>query len=94
MNSFLDEKKCDYKMILWKKGGYNCNGTCISVMPYLYLGQAWKGCEELEGCTRILRWENGSTYHYYLRKADDIFDNNTRFLHVDFHPTCRGENKI
>ena len=76
-----------------KRGGYHCNGSCINNnIGYQNWSMAWDKCAGLETCTRIFRWENGSHYYYYLRKANDLFDNNNRFLHVDFHPECAGKN--
>ena len=75
-----------------ERGGYHCNESCINNNKgYQKWSIAWDKCRELETCTRVIRWANGSHYYYHLRKADDIFDNNTRFLHVNFHPKCRGK---
>ena len=76
-----------------KRGGYHCNGSCINNnIPYQNWSMAWDRCAGLETCTRVFRWENGSHYYYYLRKTNDLFDNNTRYLHVDFHPECAGKS--
>ena len=75
------------------RGGYHCNGACINDnIGYQNWSMAWDRCAGLDTCTRVFRWENGSHYYYYLRKANDTFDNNTRFLHVDFHPECTGKH--
>ena len=75
-----------------ERGGYHCNESCINNNKgYQKWSIAWDKCRELETCARVIRWENGSHYYYHLRKADDIFDNNPRFLHVNFHPKCRGK---
>ena len=74
-----------------KKGGYSCNGLCINDnTPYFTWAEAWEKCKMMDTCTRIMRWENGSHYNYYLRKVDDVFDNNKRYLHVDFDSQCRA----
>ena len=76
------------------KGGYNCNGPCINDnTPYFTWAEAWEKCAMIETCIRVMRWENGSHYNYYLRKADDIFVDNDRFLHVDFDPKCKNTGK-
>ena len=56
---------------------------------------AWDKCGEVECCTRIFRWENGSHFYYYLRKENDIFVDNYRFLHINYDefvaPECIGK---
>ena len=75
-----------------QRGGYKCSGPCINNnIGYHSWSVAWEKCEEIESCTRIIRWENGSNYYYHLRKADDTFENNPRFLNVDFRPKSRGK---
>ena len=92
MKSFQDIG-CDVENMTLKIGGYNCKGECINNnTAYHNWSMAWDRCGEVQLCTRIFRWENGSQYNYYLRKADDIFVNNTRFLHVDYNPKCRGKH--
>ena len=88
----LEETKCDIEERTLKRGGYHCKNTCIdNNMGYQNWSMAWERCVEVECCTRIFRWTNGSHYYYYLRKADDIFDDNPRFLHVNFNHVCRGK---
>ena len=49
-------------------------------------------CGVVELCTRIFRWENGSHYNYHLRKEDDIFEDNERFLYIDYDAAkCIGK---
>ena len=85
-----DEISCDAENMTLKKGGYHCRDTCINDnTPHNSWSEAWEKCATLESCTRIFRWENGSHYYYHLRKADDEFDDNPRFVHVDFNPKCR-----
>ena len=75
-----------------QRGGYKCSGPCINNnIGYHSWSVAWEKCEAIESCTRIIRWENGSNYYYHLRKADDTFENNPRFLNVDFRPKSRGK---
>jgi len=82
---------CDPHHKTLKRGGYHCNGSCINNnIEYHNWSLAWNRCKELAACTRIFRWENGSHYNYYLRKVDDVFDNNKRYLHVDFDSQCRA----
>ena len=84
---------CDPNNKTLKRGGYHCNGSCINNnIGYQNWSMAWNRCKELTVCNRVFRWENGSHYYYYLRKANDIFDSNNRFLHVDFHPECAGKS--
>ena len=88
---FVEEISCNVNNMTLKRGGYHCNGPCINNNTgYHNWSIAWDKCGEVETCTRIFRWENGSHYYYYLRKADDVFDDNTRFLHVDYNSKCRG----
>ena len=86
-----DSTICDVNEMTLKKGGFECKGNCINNnVGYHNWSIAWEKCGEIESCTRIFRWENGSHYYYHLRKADDEFVNNPRFLYVDYNPKCRG----
>ena len=86
------EAMCDVNKMTLKKGGFECKGNCINNNTgYHNWTMAWEKCGEIKSCTRIFRWENGSHYHYHLRKADDEFVNNPRFLYVDYNPKCRGK---
>ena len=83
---------CGVEDMTLQRGGYDCNGTCINNNTRYYnWSMAWDKCKDVHSCTRIFRWTNGSHYNYYLRKANDIFNSDTRFLHVNFRPKCRGK---
>ena len=85
--------KCAVEDMNIRIGGYDCNGTCINDNTgYYNWSMAWDVCKEVDSCTRIFRWTNGSLSYYYLRKANDIFNSNRKFLHVDFNPKCRGKD--
>ena len=84
---------CVVEDMTLQTGGYDCNGTCINDNTgYYNWSMAWNVCKEINSCTRITRWTDGSLYYYYLRKANDIFNSNPRFLHVNFPPKCRGKD--
>ena len=78
----------------WKKGGYHCNGPCLNNNThYDDLPTAWAKCKLTADCSKIFRWENGSHYKYYLRKENDTYVDDPRFLHVDFDPKCNSTGK-
>ena len=87
-----EETKCDIEERTFKRGGYHCNSNCINEnIGYKNWSMAWNKCAEIECCTRIFRRTNGSHFYYHLRKADDIFDNDPKFHHINFNHVCRGK---
>jgi len=86
LHAFTLNRKCDFAGCkppsTYKSGGYHCNGYCINGNQGISgLTAAWSKCGDMPECTRIMRYTNGL---FYLRKANDHFDANAGFKHVDY----------
>ena len=70
----------------FKSGGFSCPHGCLNGnIGYSDFASAWKNCEQINGCGKIMKYTDGN---FYLRRSSDEKFEDSRVQYVDFR--CLG----